>query len=47
MYDPYRITLGPMLYMDLWDDPNRPENTTVELWAQILLNRALHPEKEE
>jgi hypothetical protein len=38
---PYVIDLGMELYMDLFDDPDRPENNTVEQYAKDTLCRVL------
>ena len=37
MIDPYIVSLGEKLYLELFDDPKRPPNYTVQDWAVYLL----------
>ena len=42
MIDPYVISLGEKLYLKLFDDPNRPDDYTVQMWAVFLLEKTLN-----
>lgn len=41
MMNPYSVDIGEKLYRELFDDPYRPENFTVQQWVASLLNTYL------
>ena len=41
MMNPYSVDIGEKLYRELFDDPYRPENFTVQQWVASLLSTYL------